>query len=174
MEIERKFLLNKLPDHLECFECYTLEQAYIATNPVIRIRKKMWTAAEGIQKSAYILTIKSGGLMVREEYEINITDEGYENLSKKAEGNVITKNRYIIPLEDELKLELDIFKGVFEGLIIGEVEFPDEDTAQKYTPPEYISAEVTFDRRFSNSAMSSMSPAEISKLLSLGNVGACG
>ena len=40
MEIERKFLLNGLPENLESYTCLIMEQAYISTNPVIRIRQK--------------------------------------------------------------------------------------------------------------------------------------
>ena len=103
--------------------------------------------------------------MVRQEYEIELDKEGYEEVLRKAEGNVIAKDRYVIPLEDELKLELDIFKGAFEGLIMGEVEFSSEEAANKFTPPEYFSEEVTFDKRFSNSTMSSMTNEEISSFI---------
>ena len=103
-------------------------------------------------------------MMTRQEYELDIDKAAYENLLKKAEGNIITKNRYIIPLDNSLILELDIFKGIFDGLIMGEIEFPDEETAKKYTPPAYISEEVTYDKRFHNSNMSSMSHEEISDL----------
>jgi len=158
MEIERKFLINKIPFNLNEYECFVLEQAYISTNPVIRVRKKINTDEK------YILTIKSSGMMTRQEYELDIDKAAYENLLKKAEGNIITKNRYIIPLDNSLILELDIFKGIFDGLIMGEIEFPDEETAKKYTPPAYISEEVTYDKRFHNSNMSSMSHEEISDL----------
>ena len=40
MEIERKFLFHKLPDQLDTYPHYGIEQAYVTTNPVIRVRKK--------------------------------------------------------------------------------------------------------------------------------------
>ena len=40
MEIERKFLIKSLPDNLESYSCDTLIQAYISTEPVIRVRQK--------------------------------------------------------------------------------------------------------------------------------------
>ena len=43
----------------------------------------------------------------------------------KADGNVITKTRYKIPLNQGLTLELDLFEGLFDGLVMGEVEFPE-------------------------------------------------
>lgn len=162
MEIERKFLINTLPENLGSYTCFKMEQAYISTNPVIRVRQK--STAEHCTK--YILTVKSSGMLARHEYELEIDHNAYNNLLGKAEGNVISKFRYLIPLDNSLTLELDIFKGVFDGLIIGEIEFPDEETAKKYTPPEYLSEEVTFDTRFHNSTMSTMSAYEISELVS--------
>ena len=38
MEIERKFLVRQLPADLSSFQCLRIEQAYLCTNPVIRIR----------------------------------------------------------------------------------------------------------------------------------------
>lgn len=161
MEIERKFLLNNLPANLDTYTKLDLEQAYISTEPVIRIRKKA-TSAE----TRYILTVKSTGLMTRQEFELDIDKSSYENLLKKSEGNIISKSRYIIPLDNSLKLELDIFHDKFEGLVMGEIEFPDEESAKKYTSPEYLSEEVTFDTRFHNSTMSNMSDSDISDLIS--------
>lgn len=160
MEIERKFLLNKLPDNLETYEKIDLEQAYISTEPVIRVRKKVSAKSE-----KYILTVKSTGLMSRQEFELDMEEKAYNNLIHKADGNIISKSRYLIPLEKELTLELDIFHGIFDGLVMGEIEFTDEETAKKYTPPEFISEEVTFDTRFHNSTMSSMSKEDISNLM---------
>lgn len=160
MEIERKFLLNKLPDNLETYEKIDLEQAYISTEPVIRVRKKVSAKSE-----KYILTVKSTGLMSRQEFELDMEEKAYNNLIHKADGNIIPKSRYLIPLEKGLTLELDVFHGIFDGLVMGEIEFPDEETAKKYTPPEFISEEVTFDTRFHNSTMSSMSKEDISNLM---------
>ncbi len=166
MEIERKFLLSSLPE-LEQAYCYRIEQAYVETDPVIRVRLRADISADGaLGKERYILTVKTGGLMAHEEFETDISKEAYERLCAKACGNVITKDRYILPLEDDLKLELDIFHGAFEGLVLGEVEFPSEEKARDYTPPSYIKEDVTMDGRFHNNRMSMMSSEEIEALLS--------
>ena len=40
MEIERKYLVNQVPaDYME-FPCHAIEQAYLCTSPVVRIRKE--------------------------------------------------------------------------------------------------------------------------------------
>ena len=161
MEIERKYLLKAIPDKLDEYTHYDIEQAYLANRPVVRVRKRTST-----DKKEFILTVKSTGMIKREEVEAAISEDTYNTFLDEAEGNIITKTRYIIPLNDGLKVELDIFRGVFDGIVMAEVEFPDEDTANKFTPPDYFSNEVTFDKRFHNSNMSIMTQAEISELIS--------
>ena len=167
MEIERKYLIGRLPFDLAAYDCYVIEQAYISTMPVIRIRKRLVVQNKtGHNKTpeAYILTIKSSGLMSREEYELQLTPEEYSKLKEKVSGNSIIKRRYVIPIENGLRLELDVFFGDFDGLVVGEIEFPDEETAQKFNPPEYLVREVTFDNRYHNSSLSTMDKADIPSL----------
>ena len=64
MEIERKYLIKKLPEDLAQYPHMEMEQAYLCTEPVVRVRK------EG---EDYVLTYKSKGLMVREEYNLPLT-----------------------------------------------------------------------------------------------------
>ena len=159
MEIERKFLFKNIPFDLNNYDCFYMEQAYISTNPVIRIRSKEDFQEEKSKK--YILTIKSKGLMTRQEYEMQISKEEYENLLHKVEGNLIQKKRYLIPVSHGYTLELDVFEGIFSGLIIGEIEYPTEEAAKKYTPSNLEFEEVTFDNTFHNSTLSSMSKEKI-------------
>ena len=74
MEIERKYLIHKLPDHLEAYPHRTLEQAYLCTEPVVRVRR---------DADDYILTYKSKGLMMREEHNLPLTEEAYCHLREK-------------------------------------------------------------------------------------------
>lgn len=147
MEIERKFLpdMEHLPFQPEDYPCRQIEQGYLCTEPVVRIRR---------DNDKYFLTYKSKGLMVREEYNLPLTKPGYEHLLAKADGRIITKKRYVIPLEDDLKLELDIFEGDLAPLVIAEIEFPDEETAQGYQPPEWLGEDVTYSALYHNSTLS--------------------
>ena len=38
MEIERKYLIRELPERLEQYPCRQIEQGYLNTDPVVRIR----------------------------------------------------------------------------------------------------------------------------------------
>lgn len=146
MEIERKYRVAHLPEHLSDYPSHLIEQAYLCTNPVVRVRR---------QDSDYILTYKGSGLMVREEYNLPLTREGYEHLLKKADGNVITKKRYAIPLgRGGLTAELDLFSGKFQGLMIVEVEFPDEAAANTFQAPDWFGEDVTFSTKYHNSVLS--------------------
>lgn len=165
MEIERKFIPASIPDEFLQDKCYLLEQAYVQTSPVIRVRKKATIIDGNPTDSKYILTVKSSGMMARQEFELPLAEKEYTELLAKASGNIITKRRYVHPITDALVLELDIFEGIFDGLTIAEIEFPDEETAKKYTPPSFLGEEVTFDSRFHNSNLSKMSSDAIKDLL---------
>lgn len=151
MEIERKFLLNKLPGNLSDYPHHDIEQAYLCRNPVVRIRR---------QDDDYILTYKGGGKMIREEYNLPLNREAYYHLREKIDGNIITKKRYEIPLNDPacldkpLTIELDIFEGKFEGTVLAEVEFESKEDALAFKPPAWFSEDVTQDSRYHNSTMS--------------------
>ena len=130
MEIERKYLIHKLPDHLEAYPHRTLEQAYLCTEPVVRVRR---------DADDYILTYKSKGLMMREEHNLPLTEEAYCHLREKADGRIITKERYCIPYEDHLTIE---------------VEFSSEEEANSFTPPDWFGEDVTFSSKYHNSTLS--------------------
>lgn len=147
MEIERKFLIRQLPEDLNLYPYQTLEQAYLCTDPVVRVRRS---------DDTYTLTYKSKGLMSREEYNLPLTPESYEHLKEKADGNVIRKKRFRIPLPEELTIELDLFDAPFQGLILAEVEFTSEEQALQFLPPDWFGEEVTWSTQYHNSTLSRM------------------
>lgn len=147
MEIEKKYLLKELPDFSNC-KFHKIEQAYLCTNPVVRVRR---------EDETYYMTYKGSGMMSREEYNLPLNKEAYEHLKEKADGNVISKTRYLIPLEKEgLMIEADVFEAPFAPLVMAEVEFESEEQANAFVPPEWFGEEVTFDGRYHNSYMSNM------------------
>ena len=147
LEIERKFLVKKedLPDNLKQYPCKVIEQGYLCTEPVVRIRKS---------NDNYYLTYKSKGLLAREEYNLPLTREAYEHLKPKADGIVISKIRYVIPEKDGLFIELDVFDAPYEGLLLAEVEFPSEEAAHAYQPPQWFGEDVTYSAKYHNSTLS--------------------
>jgi CYTH domain-containing protein len=144
MEIERKYLVASIPDNLTDYPCRTIEQGYLSTEPVVRVRK---------DNDSYWLTYKGSGMLAREEYNLPLTKDSYEHLIKKADGNIITKKRYEIPDRGHT-IELDLFEGVFTGTVLAEVEFDSIEEADSYTPPDWFDKDVTMDRNYHNSNMS--------------------
>lgn len=145
MEIERKYLIPKLPENLSEYKFHLIEQGYLCTNPVVRVRR---------QDDDYYLTYKGEGLMSREEYNLPLNKEAYGHLIKKADGNIITKKRYLIPIDNGLTAELDVFEGHFKGLVIAEVEFKSETEANNFIPLSWFGEDVTFSSKYHNSTLS--------------------
>ena len=147
MEIERKFLVDeeKVSEVTEGCGFHRMEQAYLCTEPVVRVRKS---------DERYILTCKSVGLVERQEYELPLSADAYEHLKQKADGIVIRKTRYLIPEKDGLTIELDVYGPPYEGLVTAEVEFPDRETAMAYTPPDWFGREVSYESTYHNSSLS--------------------
>jgi RimJ/RimL family protein N-acetyltransferase/CYTH domain-containing protein len=155
LEIEKKYLIKEMPNLSE-FRSHEIEQAYLNRNPVLRIRKR---------DEDYIFTYKSSKksdkrLQVSTEIEEELTKEAYLHLREKADGFPITKTRYIIPLKDGLKGELDVFHGRLEGLIFIEVEFKSVEDAGNFTPPEWFGKDVTEDKRYRNGYLSTLEKYE--------------
>lgn len=161
MEIERKYLIHKIPGELSQYKYKKIEQGYLCNKPTIRIRKS---------NQDYILTYKSGvtdqisitegSAIINHEVELPLTDEAYHTLKNKVEGNMVYKTRYLIPIQDSLTAELDIFEGKLLGLVYVEVEFPDEQTANDFVPPQWFAKELSSDKRFSNYRLSKISGIE--------------
>ena len=128
MEIERKFIVHNLPDNLDSYPHSEIEQGYLCMEPVIRIRR----------------------MMARTEHEFPLDKAAYEHLLPKVDGILISKTRYKIPDEHGFIIELDVFHGEYEGLVMAEVEFPSEEVAVEYEGPEWFDDEVTFDSRYQN------------------------
>lgn len=158
MEIERKFTIKELPDNLETYPHHDIEQAYLNTSPVVRVRK---------QDDSYYLTYKGSGLMAREEYNLPLDETSYYHLLEKADGNIISKTRYVIPLDEpgfqegfqpktksRLLIELDLFKAPFAPLIMAEVEFPTVEMANAFIAPDWFLEDVTDNPAYHNSNMS--------------------
>lgn len=144
MEIERKFLLKELPQNLSFYPSRQLEQGYLSTVPVVRVRK---------DDDKYELTYKGKGAMVREEYNLPLTKEAYEHLKPKIDGRLITKKRYLIPYGD-YTIELDVFEGDLAPLTLAEVEFPSKEAAEAFVAPDWFAEDVTFSKKYHNSYLS--------------------
>jgi CYTH domain-containing protein len=142
-EIERKFLVKRLPVEILRSRHYLIAQGYLATETGgrhVRLRKKGKSAS---------LTFKVGRGTSREEREIKLSAKQFAELWPATRGRRLRKVRYYIPWKN-LVIEIDIYRGEHDGLIVAEVEFPTPASCRKFKPPAWFGAEVTGVKRYSN------------------------
>lgn len=195
VEIERKFTVRHLPEDLDKYPYHVIEQGYLNVSPAIRVRREddiyymtyknkstyankghealtqpqcsqadLHSAGEDHEAPAQSQTIGAT------EYNLPLDKDSYEHMLNKADGNIIRKKRYLLPLNTDgfaepdakklqidissLKIELDVFDAPYDGTIIAEVEFPSEKAAAAYKPAYWFDQDVTGDKRYSNAQMS--------------------
>ena len=166
-EIERKYAVNYLPEDLKIADILDIEQAFIYKDDktVIRIRKIQNKNSKNIE---YIYTVKTMGDIayhkdstVANAYEIEsyIQEEDFNELIKNRISSIIKKTRMIIPIENNLKVEMDIYKDYLQNLITAEVEFPNEDIVNNFQKPEWLGEEMKY-KELSNWRLSNMTKEE--------------
>ena len=147
-EIERKFLVRKLPADLAAYPSAEISQGYLVSTDdglQVRLRKK---------REQYSLTYKRGLGNVREEREVALTEEQFSTLWPATEGKRLSKTRYEIPFGERV-VEIDRYGGKHDGLVVAEVEFDDEESALNFQPPDWLGDDVTGDPRYSNQLLAS-------------------
>lgn len=148
MEIERKFIAGNI--NYSNYPNYLIEQGYIAKNKEFKIRVRKVIKDNDTK---YTLTYKkriSEDVNINSELELEIDEDIYNQLLSKRDGNIIKKNRYLIPFNN-LTAELDIFDDKLKGLKLVEVEFKNREEYNSFKKPIWFLDEVTNDSKFSNS-----------------------
>jgi len=144
MEIERKFLVTTPPAGLDRYPATAIAQGYLAIEPdgtEVRLRRS---------GDRSFLTCKSGRGLVRSEFEVELTSAQFEALWPATAGRRLQKHRHRIDAGGGLTLELDVFEDALAGLVVAEVEFPDEAAARAFTPPSWCGADVTENDAYKN------------------------
>ena len=166
-EIERKYAVNYLPEGLKITDILDIEQAFIYKDlkTVIRIRK---IQNKKTNHTEYIYTVKTKGDMeyqvqenIAQAYEIEspISEDKFNELIKNKISSIIRKTRMVIPIENNLKVEMDIYDNYLEGLITAEIEFPNKDIAHNFEKPEWLGEEIGY-KELSNWKLSNMTKEE--------------
>lgn len=160
MEIERRFLVNTLHDiDLSKFNNKRIVQDYLYSDRFSAIRKRCIISNT---EKKYIYTIKTGKSKFSvNEIEKEITEEEYKSLIINEENNTIDKIRYYIPYENGLTIELDVFKGIYEGIIFAEIEFESEKQAENFKLPKWFGNEIS--SKITNSMMAKTNSIEVIK-----------
>lgn len=163
MEIERKFLVTDINIlDLSKYHHKTIVQDYLYVDKFTAIRKRK-IIDNNISKFTYTIKTAKVGISVN-EIEKNITEDEYNNLSLNPIYNTIKKERYLIPF-NKYNIELDIFKGIYQGIIFAEIEFPSEEVAFEIDLPNWFGPELS--SKVTNSQMAVSPVNEILDLLNI-------
>ena len=153
-EIERQFLCRSVDRVVldGADGVVRIRQGYLTSGqPAVRVRRK---------NDAWVLTVKTGGGLVREEVEVDVDPESGLSLMEMAGESWLEKTRYLIG-----PWELDIFEGKLHGLIVLELELPSEDAP---TPPFPrgidVNREVTGTAGYRNQVLAAL-PADEARAL---------
>ncbi|MBN1685332.1 MAG: NUDIX domain-containing protein [Spirochaetales bacterium] len=136
LEIERKFLLHKLPARLRKEQGVSFRQGYVSCESAeteVRIRLA--------GKQSY-LTMKKGRGMVRREEEIQIDRNDFESFWPFTAGARVTKKRYRI-VENGTVIEIDEYGDELAGLFVAEVELPPGADFRGIRMPDWLGTEIT-------------------------------
>jgi adenylate cyclase len=98
------------------------------------------------------MTVKSYRADFRIEREIVLTDEQFAELWPATEGRRLRKVRYRVPYQ-EYVIEVDVYRGRAEGLIVAEIEFPDQKSRANFQNPDWLATEISGLEEYSNHAL---------------------
>ena len=145
-EIEKKFLV-KGDFRNEVYKTIHIVQGYLSRVPerVVRIR---------IKDDKGFITIKGKNVgATRFEWEKEIPVEEAKKLLELCEPGLVDKTRHLIKNTDGKHIwEVDVFHGRKEGIVIAEIELNDEN--EPFDRPSWLGEEVTGDKRYYNSSLS--------------------
>lgn len=145
LEIERKFLLRRLPETAQEVPGVEIEQGWLPGTRVVERWRKIRASGEPI----CYRTVKSGQGLTRIELEEKTSSELFEHIWPLTEGQRVVKRRRRVATEG-VTWEIDEFLD--RELVLAEVELPSQDAAIEV--PEwlrpYVVREVTGDPEYSN------------------------
>ncbi|MCX8007152.1 MAG: CYTH domain-containing protein [Coriobacteriia bacterium] len=146
MEIERKFLVHSpgAPD-FSGLPSRLLRQGYLAACGEEEVRVR----SDGV---SCWLTVKKGAGLERDEHEVPLSLEQFDALWPATAGARLEKRRYVLHLGAHT-VEVDVYGGRLEGLIVAEVEFGSRAEADAFEPPEWFGTEITGRPEYTNASL---------------------
>jgi CYTH domain-containing protein len=141
-EWERRFLVATMPSAPAAVHVRRIIDRYISGT---RLRLRVMSeTVNGEECQIYKLTQKIPPVGAGHGFITNLylsEDEYHHLLSLPAA--TLSKTRHSIA-----PMGVDVFDPPLQGLVIAEAEFESEQAMRSFTPPAYVAAEVTADRRF--------------------------
>ena len=143
-EIERKFLVCSDAWKSEVTSEQLLRQGYLAIDGGNNVRVR----TDG--ERAWLTVKGRGEGITRPELEYEIPAADAAPLLDLCRNRVVEKKRHLVPAGN-LVWEVDEFSGANNGLVVAEIELPDESTSIPH--PAWLGEEVTADPRYLNSSL---------------------
>lgn len=147
-EIERKFLIEReqFEELKSGYESKDISQAYLVVSEDREVRLRT-IRDDGV----HLLTIKSSGNLSRQEFEIKLSNQQFEEFEPLWENDdaSVHKTRYYIP-HGKLTIEVDEYRKNLKGLVVAEVEFKDRKSAEDFEAPCWFGQEITSEDKYKN------------------------
>lgn len=134
MEIERKWILKRVPTEFKLVRNSQVEQFYVSTNPEVRLRYNPASS------EPFRITVKGEGTLSREEIETEISEDFYNQLKDFVNKPPIKKDYSIFNCGGYPLAVSIVDNGAF---IYAEIEFETEEQARSYQLPIDDAVEVT-------------------------------
>lgn len=142
MELEKTFLLKKIPEGLKDCKSIEIFDIYIpqsVLHPILRIRKR-GEVFEITKKSPIDLNDSSE----QSEETILLTKEEFSDFLK-LDGKRVRKIRYYYPINNKTA-EIDVFLDDLKGLALVDVEFSSDEEKSSFIMPDFCLVEVTQEK----------------------------
>ncbi len=139
-EIERSFILKRLPQELPNSRGALIKQGYLSIEPDREVH------LHSIEER-FFLTAMTGEGLSRGELETEITKIQFMGLWPLTTGRRLEKLRFEYREKDYVFL-IDIYQDKLDSLMLAQIEFKSVNHSRRFTYPDFIGEEVTDDWRF--------------------------
>jgi CYTH domain-containing protein len=165
LEVERRYLLNKIPDDLlDNPKGWLITDRYLP-NTRLRLRH-MKSVPE--HENIYKFTQKYRS-DTQNVYETTITNvyltEAEYHYFEALEAKILKKTRYPYILQNHL-YSIDVFQGRHQGLILAEIELEKREATDELVLPSFVLKDVTDDPFFTGGNLVMMTDEEFRRGLS--------
>jgi CYTH domain-containing protein len=149
IEIERKYLLSRLPSIPSPIDVLEIDQGYV---PGVNVLERLRRERSQNGTARYFRTVKLGAGVERMEFEDETTQRIFDHLWQLTDGARIRKRRHLVPNGADT-WEIDEFTD--RPLVLAELEIERADTTIVF--PHWLTPvlvrEVTDEPEFTNRSL---------------------
>ena len=159
LEVECRYLLNKIPDELlDNLQGWLITDSYIP-NTRLRLRHmKSVTGKENIYKLTQKYRTETQNAFETTITNIYLTEAEY-NYLEALEAKMLRKRRYPYVVQNH-SFSIDVFEGRHQGLILAEMELDNKVKADEFVLPSFALKDVTDDPFFTGGNLVTMTDEE--------------